>query len=122
MFHSSLFVKSTEPTSIFKLGVKKTGQCAPAINIGKEMSLPVTLMPDMCNYEHIPLSHLWNVDIKIETTQRQQERYPNSCPQNVYSLSWARPAPSRTPLNLNSIEQHDEFYMSHWFMFMFMFM
>ena len=31
MFHASLSCKSTEPTNVFKSGVKKTGQCAPAI-------------------------------------------------------------------------------------------
>ena len=30
-FHASLFVKSTEPTNVFKLGVKETGHCAPTI-------------------------------------------------------------------------------------------
>ena len=28
----TLFMKSTEPTNIFKLGVKKTGQSAPTIH------------------------------------------------------------------------------------------
>ena len=32
--HASLFVKSTEPTNIFKLGVKETGQSAPTVHHG----------------------------------------------------------------------------------------
>ena len=32
IFHAPLFVKSTEPTSIFKLGVKETGQSALTIS------------------------------------------------------------------------------------------
>ena len=33
IFHAPLFVKSTEPTNIFKLGVKETGQSASTIYI-----------------------------------------------------------------------------------------
>ena len=32
IFHAFLFVKSTEPTNIFKSGVKETVQCAPTIH------------------------------------------------------------------------------------------
>ena len=44
-FYPSLFVKSTEPTNIFKSVVKETGQSAPAID-GKHDLLTIFLPED----------------------------------------------------------------------------
>ena len=44
IFHAPLFVKSTESTNIFKLGVKETGQSAPTILISKFVQLQIKRM------------------------------------------------------------------------------
>ena len=45
IFHASLFVKSTKPTNIFKLGAKETDQCAPTIIVDTLDQILFTVVP-----------------------------------------------------------------------------